>query len=114
MEGLTVLDDAWTRWFARETVKPLRLTYEALASDPRGTLAHVLSALGLNPTLAAPVEVPNAKLADAISGNRATSSSQNRQQANVHETSSRPVDGNVSGVCLRKAHVRERRILALL
>lgn len=67
LDGLTTLDDAWTKWFAREGVEPLRITYGALANHPMGTLARVLSALGLDPTVATPVEVPTAKLADAIS-----------------------------------------------
>lgn len=60
------LDEVWTRWFARERVTPLRITYDAMASDPRGTLARIPSALDLDPELAASVEGPTAKLAGVI------------------------------------------------
>jgi LPS sulfotransferase NodH len=58
------LDEAWERWFEREGLTPLRLSYEALASDPQQVLAEVLSGLGLDPAVARSVEVPTAKLAD--------------------------------------------------
>ncbi len=45
-------DAAWTRWFARQAVVPLSITYETLSSDPQATLALILSALGQDPTIA--------------------------------------------------------------
>ena len=46
---------------------PPRITYDAPARDPRGALARVPDALGLDASLAASVDVPAARLADAIS-----------------------------------------------
>jgi LPS sulfotransferase NodH len=60
-------DLAWNRWFVRERIKPLRLTYEVLSADPQGVLGCVLAHLGLDPALAATVAPPTARLADATS-----------------------------------------------
>ena len=60
-------DAAWARWFVQQNIRPVRLTYEALSSEPRATLATVLSALDLDPTIAATVEPRTAKLADRVS-----------------------------------------------
>jgi trehalose 2-sulfotransferase len=60
-------DAAWNAWFARHGIQPLRLTYEALAATPRAALAQVLSALGLDPRLAASADTMTAKLADETS-----------------------------------------------
>ena len=43
---------------------PLRLTYEAIAADPKAALARVLLALGLDPAIAAAIAVPTAKIGD--------------------------------------------------
>lgn len=66
LDELAALDEVWTGWFAREGVTPLRITYDALASDPHGTLARIPSALGLDPESAASVGGPTAKLAWVI------------------------------------------------
>lgn len=67
MADLAALDGAWDAWFARERREPLRITYDQLAVDPRGMLSVVLAALGLDPAVAASVDPPTAKLADAMS-----------------------------------------------
>ena len=40
-------DLEWEDWFATSKLRPLRLSYEALAEDPQEVLAKVLIALGL-------------------------------------------------------------------
>lgn len=67
MATLSALDEAWERWFEREAIKPLRITYDAISKDPKRVLAQVLSALHLDPTKAQSVVTPTAKLADALS-----------------------------------------------
>ncbi len=67
MAALTALDAAWERWFEREGIKPLRLTYDALSEHPQRILAEVLAALHLDPGYARSVEPPTAKLADDVS-----------------------------------------------
>jgi LPS sulfotransferase NodH len=57
----------WNDWFTAQGIEPLQLTYEELAADPRGTLARVLDALGLDPALAERAEVRTSRLADAES-----------------------------------------------
>lgn len=64
-EMLTGYERQWEDWFARESVEPLRLTYDALSSDPAGTLASVLQALGLPREAAKGVAPGTARLADA-------------------------------------------------
>lgn len=60
-------DRDWEAWFAREGLRPLRLSYEALAAAPQAELARVLEHLGL-PGEAARGTVPGVrKLADATS-----------------------------------------------
>lgn len=67
MAELAALDEAWERWFEREAITPLRIRYAELSADPRGVLAKLLCALQLDPTPAQFVEIPTAKLADAVS-----------------------------------------------
>ena len=57
-------DAAWLDWFARQNIQPLRITYEALSSSPRATVATVLSALGLDTAVAGTVEPRTARLSD--------------------------------------------------
>lgn len=57
----------WQSWFAAEGIAPLRLTYEALATDPAAELARVLEALGLPAPRPQEVTPGVAKLADALS-----------------------------------------------
>ncbi len=69
---LEVHDAAWVRWFARQRIQPVRVTYEALTTNPQAALATVLSALGLDPITAGTVEPRTAKLADGESREWAT------------------------------------------
>ncbi len=57
-------DAAWVKWFADNEITPVHFTYESLAVDPQETLATVLSALGLDATLAKNIKPKTAKLAD--------------------------------------------------
>ncbi|NNJ76662.1 MAG: Stf0 sulfotransferase [Anderseniella sp.] len=57
-------DAAWLRWFDRQGVVPVSITYEMLSSRPQATLAFILSALGQDKTIAETVEPRTAKLAD--------------------------------------------------
>lgn len=58
---------AWARWFAENAIKPIRLTYDQIAADPRATLEGVLSALRLDASRAATVSVKTARMADGES-----------------------------------------------
>lgn len=58
-------DRQWLAWFEREGIPPLRLTYDALAADPRAVLRQALRALGLDEGAADGVAVGVARLADA-------------------------------------------------
>lgn len=60
-------DAGWTRWFAEQSVEPLRIRYDALERKPQDVLAVVLAALQLDPGRAQAVETPTARLADDIS-----------------------------------------------
>jgi len=60
-------DAAWANWFTRQEIEPLRITYEALSSDPASQLAGVLSALGLDPAIAEIAQPRTARLADSES-----------------------------------------------
>lgn len=64
-EMLTGYERQWEDWFARENIEPLRLTYDALSADPRGTLATVLEAIGLPGAAATAITPETARLADA-------------------------------------------------
>ena len=57
----------WEDWFRAERITPLRLTYDALSTDPRGELRRVLADLGLDPDAAEGIQPGVAKLADATS-----------------------------------------------
>jgi trehalose 2-sulfotransferase len=67
VKELETEDAAWSGWFSRFGIEPLRLTYEELAGAPQAVLAHVLSALALDARIAASVDARTAKLADATS-----------------------------------------------
>ncbi len=55
----------WRGWFKGQGIRPLTITYDALAADPLGVLAQVVTYLGQNPAVAKTVRPPVAKLADA-------------------------------------------------
>ena len=65
-------DAAWASWFAQQRIQSVRITFEALSTEPQAALATVLSALGLDPTIAGTVEPRTAKLADSESREWAT------------------------------------------
>ncbi len=65
-------DTAWTHWFIQQKIQPVNITYEALSSNPQATLAIVLHALGLDPTIAETVKLRIMKLADRESREWAT------------------------------------------
>lgn len=58
-------DDDWKAWFTAESVTPMTIAYETLASDPSGVLSTVLARLGQEPEAARGVTPPVAKLSDA-------------------------------------------------
>lgn len=60
-------DLEWRRWFGREGIDPLRITYETLSRAPRETLGDVLGHLGLNRNAARRAAPDVAKLADRTS-----------------------------------------------
>lgn len=57
-------EEAWNDWFDRQSIKPLRVTYETLSQDPQAILASVLTALGTDPSIAKTVQPQTTKLAD--------------------------------------------------
>ena len=65
-------DAAWASWFARQKIQPMRITYEALSTEPQAVLGTVLSALGLDSSIAGTVGPRTAKLADSESCEWAT------------------------------------------
>jgi len=69
VEELKAQDQAWTDWFVDNRVEPVRLTYEALSRDPKGALVDILSALGLDPAIAAAIEPKTTKMSDFESQN---------------------------------------------
>jgi len=60
-------DARWTAWFRRQEIQPIPVNYEELAADPRQTLATILSALGLDGSIAWRIEPISAKMADSTS-----------------------------------------------
>ncbi len=65
LDELEADDAAWNRFFIEHAIQPLRLTYEALAEDPRKVLGLVLWALGQDASASAAVEIRTAKMGDA-------------------------------------------------
>lgn len=66
---LTADEQGWENWFEENGIAPLRLTYEALSENPSEALATVLSALNLDPEIAAKIEPRTARLSDEESRN---------------------------------------------
>ncbi len=62
---LEAQDEAWTRWFVHNRIEPVRVTYEALSRGPKTALVNVLSALGVDPSIAATIEPRTAKMANS-------------------------------------------------
>ncbi|MCX7559764.1 Stf0 family sulfotransferase [Sulfitobacter sp. F26204] len=64
MTELRNLDRHWRVWFDLQGITPLHLTYEALAEDPIGVLAQVLTHIGCEGRLAQGTNPTLRKLAD--------------------------------------------------
>ncbi len=60
-------NEAWTRWFAEESIMPLAITYAELSKNPQTTLSRVLAHIGLDKAVASTVPVQTRKLADETS-----------------------------------------------
>lgn len=60
-------DAAWNVWFEAQGITPLRIDYEALASDPAGTLLRICAALGVAAPPIGDIKPAVAKLSDAVS-----------------------------------------------
>lgn len=66
---LTAFDATWDRWFRQEKLTPVRVTYEALSTDPIGITGLILSELGLDQAAAKGVAPGVTKLADQTNQN---------------------------------------------
>jgi len=64
---LAGFDAAWDRWFEKERIEPVRVTYEELSANPTGVLVRVLERLGLQREAAVGVTPGVARLADETS-----------------------------------------------
>jgi LPS sulfotransferase NodH len=58
--------EAWRRWFERNGVEPLRLTYEELVADPTCTARRVLSFVGVDVPSDLAVDPGTERQADAV------------------------------------------------
>jgi len=67
VEMLTDYDRKWEQWFRLEAIDPLRISYDELSADPKGTLRHVLRRLGLDGAAADGIKPGVKKLADGTS-----------------------------------------------
>lgn len=63
---LTQMDLEWEQWFTKHKIAPLRVTYSALATDPRPVMHRILTGLGLSPEPARSISPRTAKLADHV------------------------------------------------
>ena len=66
-EQMKVYDAAWLRWFEREQIDPLRITYETLSADPVAVLRTTLDYLNLDTDTATSASPAVSKLADDTS-----------------------------------------------
>lgn len=66
LDEMTRYDEAWNRWFQEEGLQPLRISYDALSSDPEQVLTTIFDRLGLDPDGARGIELPVAKLSDEV------------------------------------------------
>lgn len=60
-------NEQWARWFAEQSIKPLRISYDELSRRPQAVLSQILTGLGFDASLADTVPVQTAKLADETS-----------------------------------------------
>lgn len=57
-------DYAWRSWFENQSIKPLEVSYDALAREPKKALANILYALGADASIADSTPAQTAKIAD--------------------------------------------------
>jgi LPS sulfotransferase NodH len=67
VETMTGYDESWNRWFAREGIEPVCISYDDLSADPRKTLRNLLDSLGLDGGIADGIEPGVKKLSDGTS-----------------------------------------------
>lgn len=60
-------NEQWARWFAEQSIKPLRISYDELSRRPQAVLSQILTGLGFDASLAETVPVQTAKLANETS-----------------------------------------------
>lgn len=60
------MDQTWEAWFQTEGIAPYRLTYDDLAQDSKAALIGLVADLGVSPTDLCDVDIPVARLSDAI------------------------------------------------
>jgi LPS sulfotransferase NodH len=57
-------NEQWARWFAEQSIMPLKISYEELSRRPQAVLTQILTSLDVDASLAETVPVQTAKLAD--------------------------------------------------
>lgn len=67
MEEFSAFNAAWQAWFEDQSITPLTILYEDLSRSPQMVLETILTALGLDGSLAHGVPAQTAKLADDTS-----------------------------------------------
>ena len=63
---LEAFEQDWQAWFEAENIRPIRISYEALALEPASTLIDLCAALGIEPPGRTEIMPGVAPLADAI------------------------------------------------
>jgi LPS sulfotransferase NodH len=64
--ALTRADEAWTEWFDRHQIGPVRISYEALADHPAETLIDICRTLGVEQPESNAIRPGLAKLSDGV------------------------------------------------
>lgn len=67
LSQLTTYDEEWKDWFQKESITPLRITYDELEEDPIGVLGKIVNELGLDQKIVQGIKPTVAKLADTTS-----------------------------------------------
>ncbi|MEN0000012.1 MAG: Stf0 family sulfotransferase [Pseudomonadota bacterium] len=67
MDEFSAFETAWQSWFETQGISPLTVTYDRLSREPQAILTEIVSALGLDASIAADVPVQTAKMADETS-----------------------------------------------
>jgi LPS sulfotransferase NodH len=65
--ALEEAERAWIAWFDRHRIRPISLSYEALADHPAETVIEICRALRTDPPAEGTIKPPLAKLSDAVS-----------------------------------------------